>query len=149
MDKQPHVSIIIPLYVIEERFFEDLKKFDKLNYKNAEILVVCDKKVALPTLKNFKVKLVQTHKKSTGPAHKRDIAIDVAKGTLCAFIDDDAYPHRDWLKNAITHFSHPNIAGVGGPGVTPPEDDYWEQLTGTVYNSYFCGGAARFRFTPG
>ncbi len=146
MKKYPKVTIIIPLYVIEERFFTDLKKFNKLNYPNYEILVVCDKKVKI---ENKKTRLILTGRKRTGPAEKRDIALRKAKGTICAFIDDDAYPDKDWLKNAVVNFSHPRIAAVGGPGLTPKEDGVWEQYTGLVYGSYFCGGAARYRFTKG
>lgn len=146
--KFPKVSIIIPLYVIEDRFFKDLKKFDKLDYPDFEILVVCDKEVKLPKLKS-NVRLILTGHERTGPAEKRDIAIQKAKGSICAFIDDDAYPDKKWLKNAVIHFSHPNIAVVGGPGLTPKEDGYWEQLTGLVYSSFFCGGHAQYRFIKG
>lgn len=140
------VSIIVPLHVIVPRFFRDLEKFAQLNYANYEILVVSDRKVDI-NLPN--TRLILTHKRKTGPAEKRDLAISKARGEICAFIDDDAYPDREWLKNAIVHFSHPKIAAVGGPGITPQEDGYWEKLTGLVYGSYFCGGAARYRFVPG
>ncbi len=138
------VSIIIPLYVIVPRFFRDLKKFRKLNYSNYEILIVTDREV--DNIDEPKVRVIYTGKKRTGPAEKRDIAISQSKGDICAFIDDDAYPHPNWLKNAMIHFNHPLIAAVGGPGVTPKEDKYWEQLTGFVYESYFTGGKARYRF---
>ncbi|OGM69899.1 hypothetical protein A2975_04800 [Candidatus Woesebacteria bacterium RIFCSPLOWO2_01_FULL_44_14] len=144
--KSPKVSIIIPLYVDTPRFYKDLKKFEKLNYSNYEIVVVSDKKIEI---KDLKARVLITGKKRTGPAEKRDIAIAQAKGEICAFIDDDAYPDPNWLKNAVVHFRHPQIAAVGGPGVTPKEDCYWEQLTGLVYGSFFCGGLARYRFVQG
>jgi len=139
----PKISIIIPLYVICERFFEDLKKFENLNYSNYEILIVCDRQVRIDIPK---AKLILTGVKNTGPAEKRDIALTKAKGEILAFIDDDAYPDKDWLENAASHFQDKNIAAVGGPGITPPEDPYWPQLTGLVYSSFFCGGFARHRF---
>jgi len=142
--KYPKISIIIPLYVISPRFFKDLKKFKKLDYPNYEIVVVCDKEVEI---KDPKIKFILTGQKQTGPAEKRDIAIKQVKSEICAFIDDDAYPDKDWLKNAVVHFNHPQIAAVGGPGVTPSEDNYWEQITGLVYSSFYCGGHARHRFT--
>lgn len=143
MKKNPKVSIIIPLYIDSKRFYEDLKKFKKLNYPNYEIIVVSDKKIKI---NNPKVKVVITGKERTGPAEKRDIAITKATGAICAFIDDDAYPDEDWLKNAVVHFNHPQIVAVGGPGITPKEDGYKEQLTGLVYGSFFCGGHAQHRF---
>lgn len=139
----PKVSIIIPFYVDTKRFFVDLKKFNKLNYKNYEIIIVSDKKIKV---KYPKTRVLITGKETTGPAEKRDIAIKSAKGEICAFIDDDAYPDKNWLKNAVVHFKHPQIVAVGGPGITPKEDNYYEQLTGLVYSSYFCGGQAQHRF---
>ncbi len=143
--KKPFVSIIIPLYIISERFFEDLKKYNKINYSNLEIIVVSDKKIILSKLNN-NIKFILTHEKQTGPAEKRDLALKYAKGEICAFIDDDAYPDSNWLKNAVIEFKNPNISAVGGPGLTPPEDGFWEQITGLVYSSFFCGGFSQYRF---
>ncbi|MFA6073854.1 MAG: glycosyltransferase [Candidatus Woesearchaeota archaeon] len=148
MKKNPKVSIIIPLYIDSKRFYEDLKKFKKLNYPNYEIIVVSDTVIADKKLNinDPKIRIIITGKERTGPAEKRDIAIAKAAGAICAFIDDDAYPDKDWLKNAVVHFNHPQIVAVGGPGITPKEDGYREQLTGIVYGSFFCGGHAQHRF---
>lgn len=143
MKENPKVSIIIPFYVDTSRFYNDLKKFNKLNYKNYEIIIVSDKQISV---KNPKTRVLLTGKEVTGPAEKRDIAIKYATGEICAFIDDDAYPDKNWLKMAVIHFQHPQIVAVGGPGITPKEDKYWEQLTGLVYGSFFCGGHAQHRF---
>ncbi len=144
MKGYPKVSIIIPLYVIEDRFFDDLKKFEKLKYPNYEILVVCHKNIKLT---NSKARLIKTGSKPTGPAEKRDLALKYAKGSFCAFIDDDAYPDPGWLTDLVREFKNPNIAAVGGPGLTPPEDSFWSQMTGLVYQSFFCGGPTQHRFT--
>lgn len=145
MKRYPNVSIIIPLHVICERFFKDLEKFKILNYSNYEILVVCDTKVKIKTPK---ARLILTKMRQTGPAEKRDIALKQAKGEILAFIDDDAYPNSNWLKNAIPSFDDSKIAAVGGPGITPPDDGYWQRLTGLLYESIFCGGFFRHRFLP-
>ncbi|MDO8638514.1 MAG: glycosyltransferase [Candidatus Daviesbacteria bacterium] len=141
--KYPKVSIIIPLYVIVDRFFDDLKKYEQLKYKDYEILIVSDKKINLD-IPN--AKLILTGKKNTGPAEKRDLALKYATGSICAFIDDDAYPDANWLKNAVESFKDNSIAAVGGPGLTPPEDGFWEQITGLTYQSRFCGGSIQHRF---
>lgn len=147
--KYPKVSIIIPLYIISGRFFEDFLKFKNLNYNNLEILVVSDKKVILPDLKNIDVKVLLTKRKQTGPAEKRDLAIKSAKGEFCAFIDDDAYPDPNWIKNAVPWFKNPDIVAVGGPGVTPFEDAYWAKIGGYIIESYLCSGGMQDRFYSG
>lgn len=143
--KSPLVSIIIPLYAVCDRFFQDLRHFDNLNYHNYEILIICDKKIKIPVIKNAKV--ILTGLKQTGPAEKRDIAVNYAKGQICAFIDDDAYPDVNWLNTAIHHFTvNKNIIGVGGPGITPPDDSRMAQLGGLVYESKYTSGRLKMRF---
>ena len=51
-----------------------------------------------------------------GPAEKRDIAAQQASGEFLAFIDDDAYPRKDWLANALRHFDDPRVGGRGRAG---------------------------------
>ncbi len=146
MKKFSLVSIIVPLYVIEKRFFIDLHRFASLDYPNFEILIVTDKKVVFPKIKKLNIRLIITGHTKTGPAEKRDIAIAKARGEICAFIDDDAYPRPDWLSRAMLIMNKYKVSAVCGPGVTPPEDDYWRQMTGIVYSSFFCGGHAQYRF---
>ena len=148
-NKYPMVTIIIPLYVIGDRFFEDFKKFQKLDYPRFEIIVVCDKKVDLPKLKKIPVTLLLTGLKQSGPAEKRDLALKKAKGEICAFIDDDAYPDPDWLKQAVGWMDAERIVAVGGPGVTPPEDTYWQKIGGNIIESFLCSGGIQYRFYPG
>lgn len=143
------VSIIIPLYVVEERFFKDLKKFSSLKDVNFEVLVVCDKETKLPQIPGIDLRFIKTNQIKTGPAEKRDIAIKKARGEICAFIDDDAYPDKHWLSNAIRLMESESVSAVCGPGLTPKEDSFWEQLTGQVYSSFFCGGFAQYRFVKG
>lgn len=145
--RNPLVSIIIPLHVICDRFIRDLSRFDLLNYPHYELLVVSDKYVRLP--KNRKISLILTRRRQTGPAEKRDIGILRAKGSICAFIDDDAYPDPKWIKTAVRHFArNKDIIAVGGPGVTPPDDGRMAQLGGMVYTSGYTSGQLKMRFAP-
>ena len=82
------------------------------------------------------------------PAKKRDIALSHAKGEILAFIDDDVYPKNDWLKNAINNFSDPLVAAVGGPAVTPENDDLKQKASGRVYSSFLVSGKYAYRYLP-
>jgi GT2 family glycosyltransferase len=148
MKYRPRVSIIIPLYDIKERFFKDFLKYDLLSYSDYEIIVVCDKEVQLPKLNKCNVKLLLTHKNKTGPAEKRDLAIKKATGSICVFIDDDAYPDKDWIRNAVRWFVASDVIAVGGPGITPPEDNFWQKVGGGIVESYFCSGGVQYRYFP-
>lgn len=149
MVKLPKISIVIPLYVVSNRFFADLSKFEKLNYPNFELLMVCDKQISFPKLKKVKVRFLLTGKKKTGPAEKRDLALKHSKADLLAFIDDDAYPSSHWLYKSVLWFKNPDVVAVGGPGLTPPEDSYWEKIGGYIVESYLCSGGIQNRYYVG
>ena len=60
-------------------------------------------------------------------------------GEFCAFIDNDAYPRRDWLTNALKYFENPEVGGVGGPGLTPEADGFMQKAGGYVLSSFMVG----------
>jgi intein/homing endonuclease len=45
----------------------------------------------------------------------RNLAAEKAKGEVLAFIDDDAYAHREWLKNAYRYLQNPEVYVLTGP----------------------------------
>lgn len=63
-----------------------------------------------------------------------------------AFLDDDAYPMKDWLSRAIPHFSEAWIGAVGGPASTPPAEPELAQLSGRVYANWLVSGSYRYRY---
>jgi glycosyltransferase involved in cell wall biosynthesis len=44
----------------------------------------------------------------------RNIGIELAKGEIVAFIDDDAYPEPEWLAQMVEPFSDESVGAVGG-----------------------------------
>lgn len=153
----PKITVIIALHTCSERFLKDFAHFRNLEYPNFEIIIVADEPTlsektnpllaGLERLKKDKlVSIIPTGKHLTSPGEKRDIAIEQAGGSICAFIDDDAYPRPDWLRSAISFFNQPDVAAVGGPGVTPPEDRLSAQASGAVYSSPMGSGQALYRF---
>ncbi len=150
-------SVIVPLHTCSARFLKDFSSIRNLEYPNFEILIVADE----PTLnaatnpyfselkrqeKPGLVNIISTRKQLTGPAEKRNLGIQNATGEICAFIDDDAYPRPDWLRSAVPFFDNPEVAAVGGPGITPPEDSLLEQASGAVYTSPLGSGQTLHRF---
>jgi len=78
------------------------------------------------------VRVVLTEK--VGQGDKKNLGVACASGGLCAFIDDDAYPSTDWLKNSLKYFADDDIVAVGGPGITPPNDSLMQQASGLIYS---------------
>jgi cellulose synthase/poly-beta-1,6-N-acetylglucosamine synthase-like glycosyltransferase len=80
---------------------------------------------------------------------KRDMAIKYAMGEYFAFIDDDAYPSKDWLKSAIVNFDDEKVTAVGGPGITPINASLLEHASGYISASPAGGFGNTYRFIPG
>ena len=135
--KKIKFSIIIPVRDTTPFLKETIKKLRHQNYKNFELLIITDK-VSLQ------------HGSSThqlGPSFKRNLGAKMAKGEYLAFLDDDSYPSKSWLKNANKVFKkHPNAAGVCGPCLTPPKDNALRQASGLFWSSWLgSGGAGQYR----
>lgn len=137
------VSIIIPVKEINDYIRQAMRYYGNLKYDNFEILIFPDTDSAE---KFPNTRIIASGE--IGPADKRDMALKYARGELFAFIDDDAYPREDWLINAIGYFDDPNVGAVGGPAVTAPDDDIWQQASGKVYESFLCSGGYTYRYLP-
>lgn len=95
---------------------------------------------------NSRVRIIMVGSESQG--HKKDSGVIAALGEICAFVDDDAYPSREWLKNGARYFSDPEIGVVCGPGLTPPSDDLMQKAGGIIGASFIGVGPLRFDNIP-
>ncbi len=82
-----------------------------------------------------------------GPAAKRDMGAAQARGEILVFLDDDSYPEPNLLEVATRYFHDPGVIALGGPGITPPSDAFWQRVSGAVFLSRFTGGAPE-RYVP-
>lgn len=137
---QPKVSIIIPAKCLDEKLQKCIKECKLLDYPDFEIILLIDGDY--PPIEG--VKLIRTG--TLSPPEKRDIGSREASGEILAFIDSDAYPRSDWLKEAIPHLDNPKVAAVGGPSVTPPDDTFLGQAAGYVYSSRLVSGNVIYRY---
>ncbi len=139
------ISVIVIDYKKDNPLLREcLEHLQKQTYKNFEIILLTDYKNNLKYPKLRK----KSYGRYVGPAQKRDDGVKMAKGEIIAFIDDDAYPERDWLKNIILNFKNKNITAVCGPGITPPNSSWREIASGWVSASPLGGGPYSFRFLP-
>jgi glycosyltransferase involved in cell wall biosynthesis len=144
------VSIIIPVREINKYITNEIiPALKKQTYQNFELIIVPDK-----TGRKYKfpdwVKIISSWPK-TGPSDKRNLGIKKSKADILAFIDDDAYPEKNWLKTAVQVFkNNPRAAGVCGPGMTPPNDSLSAKVSGWVWSTWLgAGGAGIYRCLPG
>ena len=76
------------------------------------------------------------------PAAKRNWAMERSDVDVFAFIDGDAFPSKDWLKNALYWLQC--YPAVCGPGVLPPDAPFKEKVADQVHKWLFCP----YRVTP-
>jgi len=112
----------------------------QLNYPQFELVVLPDYAENSP---DERVRVIPTG--PVKPSDKRNIGVDHAKGEVIAFIDGDAYPDRDWLKNSLRYFEDPNVSAVGGPGLTPETDSTMQKASGEILSSFLGAGPLSFR----
>ncbi len=134
------VSVIIPVRTITPYVRETMAHLKKQTYKDFEVIIVTDvpEKLAGATV---------IASGEPTPAFKRNLGVKKAKGEILAFLDDDSYPEKEWLKNALEVFRESgNIVGVGGPTLTPPADNIYQKVSGRIWASWLgSGGAGVYR----
>ena len=129
------VSIIIPVKEINDYIRESIPKILGMDYSDFEVLIFPD----MASAEFFpKTRIIPTGK--VGPSQKRNLALRYATGEILAFLDDDAYPAKDWLAKAVSHFENLEVVAVGGPAITPQSDNFWQKVSGAMFLSKISGG---------
>lgn len=104
----PLVSVIVPVYNVEQYLDECLNSIRQQTYENIEIIVVEDYSTddSLNTLtkhlKDPRVKLIQ-HEKNSGLSAARNTGIDAAKGDYIMFVDSDDLVHLSLIELCVKY----------------------------------------------
>ncbi len=142
---EPRVSIVVPTRELDPMTRECVRKCGELNYSNFDIKLVPDAAADIE-LGHAGSEVIPSG--PAGPAHKRNLGARHSDAEIIAFIDSDAYPDYDWLKNAVPYFEDERVAAVGGPAVTPLSDGRRQQASGMVYSAMMVSGHTTFRYRP-
>lgn len=143
----PTFSIIIPFQAENDYLHETLDHISALSEHDFEVILLPDFEISSENLNKYSFSLTIFPTGMVSPAIKRDQGAKISKGSYLAFIDDDAYPHQDWLKKILPHFENDTIAAVGGPQITPPSDSFWQKVSGATFLSPLNGGTI-YRYWP-
>lgn len=152
-------SIIIPVKEINDYLRkETIPAILAQTYKNFEVIILPDKATE-EKFADKRIKIIPSWPR-LGPADKRDLGAKKAKGEILAFLDDDSYPDKNWLLNALKIFTsskltidhqsliidYSQVAGVCGPSLTPPHNNLRQKASGYVWSTFFgSGGAGSYR----
>ena len=145
MSDLPLISVIVPVYNVEKYLDKCIQSIADQTYRNLEIILVddgspdrcgaiCDEWAA----RDSRVRVI--HKENGGAGLARNVALDVAKGELIAFVDSDDYIAPDMLSYLYSLMDlQTDIAECA---YTETVDDYavFSKHSGKV-ETYTCAGA--------
>lgn len=151
MDKKssPKISIIVPVYNVEEYLPRCLDSLLAQSYENIEIILVddgsqdcsgeiCDTYAALDP------RVCVIHKENGGVSLSRNIALDKANGEIIAFADSDDWVEENWIERLLQPFLEQDDMDVSICGWYRHEDDVIK-LYGDRYPSGTIDGCQAFR----
>jgi cellulose synthase/poly-beta-1,6-N-acetylglucosamine synthase-like glycosyltransferase len=146
--KQPSVCVVI-IYRLENPFLREcVSHCLQLDYPDYEILLLPDEKVESEFYESITSQQIVVRIRPTGRLNipeKRNIGVKNTSKELIAFIDDDAYPSRNWLKNSTPNFTEPEVAAVGGPNLSPPGEPLGRRVSDCVMRSRVGFGSGYIR----
>ena len=80
------------------------------------------------------------------PSRQRNMAAGKAQGDIIYFLDDDSRVAPDCLTHVTRIMEDPEVAVVGGPSLTPPDNSLMQKIFGQALSSLFGAGAVRNRY---
>lgn len=131
-------SIIIPFKAVNAYLRETVPHILKLNNADWELILVPNEDEP-SEWRDERMRVISSGR--VGPGAKRDMGARLANGSILVFLDDDSYPEPNLLEVATRYFSDPEVIALGGPGMTPPSDAFWQRVSGAVFLSRFTGGS--------
>jgi O-antigen biosynthesis protein len=118
----PRVSVVVCTHNGERTLTDCLERLVALPYPNYETIVVNDGSTdrSAEIARSFGVRVLDTP--HSGLSFARNAGVAAATGEIVAFLDDDAYPDRDWLHYIAASLEGTGNVGTGGPNLPPPDD---------------------------
>jgi GT2 family glycosyltransferase len=125
LDSYPRVSVIVCSYnggKTLERCLESLKEVD---YPDFEVVLVDDgSKDNTPEIAARHPWIVSIRQENLGLSYARNVGGHAASGEIIAYTDSDCMADPDWLYYLVQTLTGGNYAGVGGPNISPPAEDW-------------------------
>lgn len=137
-------SFIIPVKAINDYIRESVPKILAIARDDYEIIIYPD----ADFVTNESWPRTRQIASPPGPAEKRSLAIRDAQGEILIFIDDDSYPDQDFLDWLEKDFTDKSVTAVGGPAITPPDDSFWQKISGAIFLSPLSAARAPERYVP-
>lgn len=116
-DRNSLVSVIVPIYKVEDYLDECVKSIVGQTYKNIEIILVndgspdhCPQKCDEWAKNDLRIRVV--HKQNGGLSSARNAGLDVAKGEYIAFVDSDDFITPDYVEAMYNRICNDKSVGI-------------------------------------
>jgi glycosyltransferase involved in cell wall biosynthesis len=125
LPRSPFVSVIVCSYNGAKTLAACLQSLGNLNYSDYEVILVDDGSTdnTAQIAEQFPhVRYI--YQKNHGLSHARNTGAAAAQGEVLAYTDSDCMADVDWLYYLIGTLLSGEFAGVGGPNITPPAQNW-------------------------
>lgn len=111
------VSVIVPIFMVEEYLDECIQSIVGQTYSNLEIILVddgsldgCPQKCDEWARKDHRIRVI--HKPNGGLSSARNAGLDIAKGEYMAFVDSDDYITPDYVEVMCNRICNDDSVGI-------------------------------------
>jgi len=144
------VSVVVCTYSLEncQSLIQAVDSLLEQTHRKTEIIIVVDEnkdlyeRILEVWSAQDNIKLVVTEE-NLGAFGAGNVGVEIAQGSIIAFMDDDAIAERDWLENLAVTYENLNVISVGGKALPRwlsgkprylPEEMYW--LVGVTHEGF-------------
>ncbi len=127
LQRFPKVSVIVCSYNGGQTLEACLRSLKKLNYSDYEVVLVDDgSKDNTKEIVSHHPWVKTIHQPNMGLSVARNVGAAHASGEILAYTDSDCMADPDWLYYLVGTLLSGDYAGVGGPNISPPAQN-WHQ----------------------
>lgn len=125
LPRYPKVSVIVCSYNGAKTLDRCLASLKEVNYPDYEVILVDDgSKDNTQEIAAKHPWIVNIRQENKGLSFARNVGAYAAKGEVIAYTDSDCMADPDWLYFLVGTLLSGNFAGVGGPNISPPAENW-------------------------
>ena len=125
LPRTPAVSVIVCSYNGAKTLAACLESLGKIDYPDYEVVLVDDGSTDhTPAIAAQFPRVRYIRQTNHGLSHARNTGAAAATGEVFAYTDSDCMADADWLYFLIGTLLSGNYAGVGGPNISPPAQNW-------------------------
>jgi cellulose synthase/poly-beta-1,6-N-acetylglucosamine synthase-like glycosyltransferase len=125
LPRYPKVSVIVCSYNGAKTLHRCLESLKRLDYPDYEVILVDDG--SNDNTQEIAARhpwIVNVRQENSGLSVARNVGAQSATGELLAYTDSDCMADPDWLYFMVGTLLSGNYAGVGGPNISPPAENW-------------------------